>query len=526
MASADLYAWLIEATLATSAAMLAVLALRKLLRAAFGSGACHAAWSAVPVALLATLLPVAEADAPVAPLAVIRVPIEQLVVEAPRSATPDLAAWVCIAWLCGCVAFAMFLVWQQRRFMRGLGRIVDRGDGLLLADSVAGLPAVIGVWKPRIVMPADAMDRYDSTERGLMLAHEREHIARGDLLANACVAALRCLFWFNPLLHAAARRFRDDQELACDAGVIARHPHSRRSYGEAMLKTQIAATVLPLGCHWGQSHPLKERIEMLKRPLPSSLRHTGGRAIVIALLLGAGYAAWAVQPTASPTAKPASQQGAVTMSGNQMGMRDVIANLAREHGMTVSGLELVPEVRKISFRLEGVPMETVLELVGDEAGLDARVNGKTIEFSRKPAGAAVEVLRAPPPAYPADLAKQGITGRVMLIVAVAADGSVSAVKVDRSAGDERLDAAALEAAKQWKFKPLVKDGRPVPSQVRVPIDFELHGGRDEPAQDAHAALARQAGGRLPNTPDWSNYDRMVHSLSASWEKPAAPADEC
>lgn len=265
---------------------------------------------------------------------------------------------------------------------------------------------------------------------------------------------------------------------------------------------------------------------MLKRPLPSSLRHTGGRAIVIALLLGAGYAAWAVQPTASPTAKPASQQGAVTMSGNQMGMRDVIANLAREHGMTVSGLELVPEVRKISFRLEGVPMETVLELVGDEAGLDARVNGKTIEFSRKPAGAAVEVLRAPPPAYPADLAKQGITGRVMLIVAVAADGSVSAVKVDRSAGDERLDAAALEAAKQWKFKPLVKDGRPVPSQVRVPIDFELHGGRDEPAQDAHAALARQAGGRLPNTPDWSNYDRMVHSLSASWEKPAAPADEC
>ena len=73
MDSADLYAWLIEATLATSAAVLAVLALRKPLRAVFGAGACYAAWTAVPVALLATLLPAAVADAPVAPLDIIGV---------------------------------------------------------------------------------------------------------------------------------------------------------------------------------------------------------------------------------------------------------------------------------------------------------------------------------------------------------------------------------------------------------------------------------------------------------------------
>ena len=137
MAIADLYAWLIEATLATSAAAFAVLALRKPLRAAFGAGACHAAWSAVPVALLATLLPAAEADAPVAPLAIIRAPIRMLSVEAPRSTLPDIATWACIAWLCGCVAFAAFLSWQQRRFVRGLGDIAERGDGLLLAEAVA-----------------------------------------------------------------------------------------------------------------------------------------------------------------------------------------------------------------------------------------------------------------------------------------------------------------------------------------------------------------------------------------------------
>ena len=77
------------------------------------------------------------------------------------------------------------------------------------------------------------------------------------------------MFWFNPLVHLAAARFRFDQELACDAAVIARHPDSRRRYGAAMLKTQRAEFGLPMGCHWQSSHPLKERVAMLKQAPPS-----------------------------------------------------------------------------------------------------------------------------------------------------------------------------------------------------------------------------------------------------------------
>ncbi|QIL19915.1 M56 family metallopeptidase [Thermomonas sp. HDW16] len=157
MDSAELYPWLVEATLTTSAAMLAVLALRKPLRAAFGAGVCRVAWSAVPVALLAILLPVVEADVPTAPLAVIRAPIRMLAAEVPRGTMPGIATSACIAWACGCAMFAVFLAWQQRRFVRGLGKLLDRGDGVLLAEAVAGLPAVIGVWRPRIVMPADVL---------------------------------------------------------------------------------------------------------------------------------------------------------------------------------------------------------------------------------------------------------------------------------------------------------------------------------------------------------------------------------
>ena len=286
--------------------------------------------------------------------------------------------------------------------------MTDRGDGVLVAQATEGLPAVVGLWRPRIVLPADAMQRYDATERDLMLAHERTHVARGDLPANAVVAVLRCLFWFNPLVHLAAQRFRHDQELACDAHVVRRHPRARRAYGEAMLKTQLARGLLPLGCHWAHTHPLRERIEMLKQPVFSLRRRVLGRAVAFALLCATGYAAWAAQPAANA-------------------------------GESAAGSDTLPQ-----------------------ASID--------NASRM----------SNPPIYPVDVQKRGVTGMVVMIVDVAVDGSVSAAKIDRSAGDQRLDASALEAVKKWKFRPAMKNGKPVVSQARVPVDFRIEEQPDAP----------------------------------------------
>ena len=446
MAAADLSAWLVEATLAGSAALLVVLALRGPLRRVFGAGAAYAAWSALPVVLVGTLLPAMPMPVPSLPMSVMQAPIAMLAETTPSRATPDIAVLACLLWLAGCAVFAACFAWQQRRFVRGLGRIATRGDGIWLAKATAGLPAVIGVLRPRIVMPADALFRYDATERRLMLAHEREHIRHGDLLANAAVVVLRCVFWFNPLLHVAVRRFRDDQELACDARVIARNPQQRRAYGEAMFKTQLATQRLPLGCHWGQSHPLKERIEMLKQPTPSSLRRNSGRALVIAILLASGYAAWAAQPAANA-------------------------------GESAAGSDTLPQ-----------------------ASID--------NASRM----------SNPPIYPVDVQKRGVTGMVVMIVDVAVDGSVSAAKIDRSAGDQRLDASALEAVKKWKFRPAMKNGKPVVSQARVPVDFRIEEQPDAPI------TARQA--MASTTGNFNTYERMQASLSASWMPPKPPQDDC
>src|SRR5690606_17264510 len=132
-----------------------------------------------------------------------------------------------------------------------------------------------------------------SRERALILAHEEVHRRRGDAWINGFAAALQALNWFNPLLHHAVGRFRLDQELACDAAVIARFPEARRHYADAMLKAQLAGQPrqelwLPVGCTWPSRPTLKERILMLKRSRPPRRTRIAGLVLVAgAALAGA-----------------------------------------------------------------------------------------------------------------------------------------------------------------------------------------------------------------------------------------------
>jgi len=47
------------------------------------------------------------------------------------------------------------------------------------------------------------------------------------------------------------------------------------------------------------------------------------------------------------------------------------------------------------------------------------------------------------------------------------------VHVTRSL-DKRLDQNAIDAVEQWKFKPAVKDGKPVAVRTSVEVDFRLY----------------------------------------------------
>jgi len=436
--------------LSGSAAILLVLALRAPLRRAFGAGVAYVVWGVVPLAMLAVLLPGDVRPALPAALAMPQVWVSAPLGAETAGALPiagsRVALWMVALWSLGAAAMAAFLWRQQRRYRRSLGRLSPGADGVLYAQHALHGPLVLGAWRPQVVLPMDFAQRYPSAQAQLVLAHERMHIARGDTRHNLLLAALRCAYWFNPLLHWAASRFRFDQELACDAAVLARHPASRRNYAEAMLQTQLDAIALPVGCHWQAAQTLRQRIGMLQRPAVRGWRRRAGIAVVTMATLCGGGAAWALQPL------PAS---ALAGSGIAPALADAQAQDAGALAGTASAVGPAPVDA-------GTRLPVLLASAADAATTSA-----------KRATADARPLAMPPPAYPRDALREGASGKLTLLVNVDATGAVSDVQLlGRGSGHAALDQATIAAARQWRFVPAQKQGLTVASRLKIPVNFE------------------------------------------------------
>lgn len=378
----------VEMNIAAATAILFVLAVRKPARRVFGPHAIYMLWAIVPIAAAATFIPSRTIE-----MLSLGLTLDEVVAlttpPAATSAFETILPYALAAiWLAGAVATAVALVRRQAAFMRD----VDLG--------LAG-PAIVGFSQPRIITPDDFTRRFSDTERKLILTHEQVHLERNDTRVNALVALIRCVFWFNPLIHVGAKAMRVDQELSCDAEVIDRRPRVRRVYAETLLKTQLASRPLPVGCYWPaeSQHPLAERIDMLARKPLSGRRRAAATAIVLAVTASAGVAAWAAQPE-----------------------RTVI---------TEAPDLLVP------FR----PIERDGQLL---AGLITNPRPKD----------SFNPFMAPP----SDLK---VDGDVVVELCVSASGAVADAKVAQSSGYPKLDEAGLRQMRGARFEPATRNGRPV-----------------------------------------------------------------
>jgi len=87
----------------------------------------------------------------------------------------------------------------------------------------------------------------------------------------------------------------------------------------------------------------------------------------------------------------------------------------------------------------------------------------------------VSYLRNPSPEYPPISRRLKEQGKVMLRVMVTAMGEPAAIEVDKSSGFERLDQAAIEAVKQWRFVAAKRGEQAVNAWVLVPLSFSVKG---------------------------------------------------
>jgi len=84
-----------------------------------------------------------------------------------------------------------------------------------------------------------------------------------------------------------------------------------------------------------------------------------------------------------------------------------------------------------------------------------------------------DYLNNPAPVYPMLSRRKGEQGKVQLLVQVNAQGLADKVEIQTGSGYPRLDSAALEAVKRWRFVPARRGDEAIAASVVVPIVFRL-----------------------------------------------------
>ncbi|QPI75633.1 energy transducer TonB [Sphingobium fuliginis] len=86
-----------------------------------------------------------------------------------------------------------------------------------------------------------------------------------------------------------------------------------------------------------------------------------------------------------------------------------------------------------------------------------------------------KMIAGKPPRYPLESRRKREQGTVLLMLTLALDGSVETVAISRSSGFARLDDAALDAVRRWRWNPVIQGGEPVRVRGVVEIPFLLKG---------------------------------------------------
>jgi protein TonB len=81
------------------------------------------------------------------------------------------------------------------------------------------------------------------------------------------------------------------------------------------------------------------------------------------------------------------------------------------------------------------------------------------------------ILKKIAPSYPTTALRLRVEGPVELLATITKKGDISGVKI--LSGDPTLARAAVDAVKQWKYKPYLLDGSPVEIQTQITVNFKL-----------------------------------------------------
>ena len=197
-------------------------------------------------------------------------------------------------WLAGAMCYLILCFTEYRRLLSWVRRQPPLSEPRVLAalgsaqqllgfnwavpvvrTSYLSVPAVLGIVRPRVLLPNDMLETWSDSELRFALLHELVHVRRGDNLLNWGLIVVQALHWFNPLVWFALRRVRAEREALCDAIVLSRlRPEEKHAYGAALIKAaesftgrRFSRAIVPILNH---KHEIHRRIHMITRFKPTT----------------------------------------------------------------------------------------------------------------------------------------------------------------------------------------------------------------------------------------------------------------
>jgi|SRR5579871_4332901 len=408
-------------------------------------------------------------------------------------------------------------IWKTSQERFGLD-----GVALLTSEQMA-VPATLGVKRAVVLLPSRLFVAASELEFAAVFAHESAHIRRRDFLWNILYEVLAIPIAYHPVTRLLRSRIADSRELVCDE-LAADQMGSTSEYARSLVRIagSLAMRSTPahaLGIFEGDN--LEKRvITLLNRGPKLGRRATAAAVIGCALIFGASClaaSAFNFQPAAivSEELKPFAGTWHWMFKGKPFitmvlvpegdhfsgymtnaflindadGTMDAapepgISPIARtffagkvlhivvhsdEWTMTLAGPDKAEFLVADPNRPKNLKSWTA-ERVSETTPPEKEINSDAT-YHVGGGVSAPKLVFSTEPEFPPGHTEKNFSGSCLISFVVNASGSPEQLKVVRSLGSD-FDQSALDAVKQYRFKPAMFNDQPVPVALKVEVNFK------------------------------------------------------
>ena len=242
-------------------------------------------------------------------------------------------------WLLGMVIFALYQCFMHIKLMCFMKRWqmpvpddilavfesekhginINKAVGLVYVKNIPST-MLTGLLRPTVCL---AHTEYTHEELSLIFRHELTHYKHKDLWYKLALVAIRCLYWYNPIVHLMARQACKDLETLCDhATTQGMDIHERKFYSNIILRMAAKPVRSPLTTHIsGGKNMMKQRLmNILQESRPSNkkiLVMLGAVLLIAGFFIGFNFnrglqvykpvSAVTYEPETNPLATPAEE---------------------------------------------------------------------------------------------------------------------------------------------------------------------------------------------------------------------------